>query len=191
MGVNLVPSVDNFAVTRETFTDSSHDVLDGAVTPGAHRLLRFDFLLHNAGDTDLVAGAPADRPDLFVLSAGHNHYHLRDFNEFKLFNASGQEVAIGYKQAFCLEDHVQIDPLAKADAQFTDCNVAQGLSAGWADVYEASLPGQYIVIDGLPSGDYTLQATPNSQQAFAEDNYSDNTIRIGLRLDGDNVAWMA
>src|SRR5262249_30772535 len=77
MGVNLVTIVRNFYIRRETFNAGDHDVQDGCVTPGAHRVLRFDFLSHNAGDADLVVGSPAARPDLFVWSAAHGHYHLK------------------------------------------------------------------------------------------------------------------
>src|SRR5215210_9222214 len=102
MGVNLVTRVRNFSIDQQTFSTSDHDVQDGCVTPGTHKLLRFDFLSYNAGDADLVVGSPAARPDLFVWSAAHGHYHLKDFNEFKLFNPAGQQVEIGHKQAFCL-----------------------------------------------------------------------------------------
>jgi len=90
--------------------------------------MRFDFLSHNAGDADLVVGSPANRPDLFVWSAAHGHYHLKDFNEFKLFNSKGVQVEIGHKQAFCLIDVERIHPNARADAQFGDCNANQGIS---------------------------------------------------------------
>jgi hypothetical protein len=91
MGVNLVTIVRNFAIRHETFAADSHDVQDGCVTPGAHRVMRFDFLSYNAGDADLVVGSPAARPDLFVWSAAHGHYHLKDFNAFTLFNGSSVE----------------------------------------------------------------------------------------------------
>ena len=64
MGVNLVTRVRNFYIQNRSFTASDHDVQDGCVTPGSHRLLRFDFLSHNAGSADLVVGSPAARPDL-------------------------------------------------------------------------------------------------------------------------------
>jgi hypothetical protein len=130
MGSNLVTIVRNFAISVETFGPDDHDVQDACVTPGQHRIMRFDFLSHNVGDTDIVVGSPADRPDLFVWSAGHGHYHLKDFNEFKLFNTTGQEVVSGHKQAFCLIDVERMDPNARPDAQFTDCNTNQGISAG-------------------------------------------------------------
>ncbi len=44
MGANLVPIVRNFFITTETFAADDHSVQDGCVTPGTHRLMRFDFL---------------------------------------------------------------------------------------------------------------------------------------------------
>ncbi len=75
MGVSLVTIVRNFHSRRESFGPNDHDVQHGCVTPGQHRVLRFDFLSHNAGDADLVVGSPAARPDLFVWSAAHGHYN--------------------------------------------------------------------------------------------------------------------
>ena len=169
MGVNLVTRVRNFAISSQTFTANDHDVQDGCVTPGTHRIMRFDFLSYNAGNSDLVIGSPASRPDLFVWSAGHGHYHLRDFNEFLLFNANGTLATIGYKQAFCAIDIERIGPNASANARFANCNTDQGISSGWADVYSSGLPCQYIVIDNVPNGDYTLQWTTNSKHVVAED----------------------
>jgi hypothetical protein len=188
MGVNLVTRVRNFAISTQTFTANDHDVQDGCVTPGAHRIMRFDFLSYNAGNSDLVIGSPAARPDLFVWSAGHGHYHLRDFNEFLLFNANGALATIGYKQAFCAIDIERIGPNASANARFANCNSDQGISAGWADVYNSGLACQYIVIDGLANGDYTLQSTTNSKRVVGEDCFGDNTEWTGLRINGNNVS---
>jgi len=77
MGVNPVTTVRNFSIENRTFSASDHGVQDGCVTLGLHRLLRFDFFSHSAGDADLVMGSPAARPDL-VWSAGHGHHHLKD-----------------------------------------------------------------------------------------------------------------
>ena len=187
MGVNLVTRVRNFTIQNRTFSASDHDVQDGCVTPGSHKLLRFDFLSYNAGSSDLVIGSPAARPDLFVWSAGHGHYHLKDFNEFQLFNAAGGLATIGYKQAFCAIDIERIAPTASASPQFNDCNSDQGISAGWADVYSSFLACQFIVIDGLPNGDYTLQSTTNAKRVVGEDCFGDNAIWTGLRISGNSV----
>jgi hypothetical protein len=187
MGVNLVPIVRDFSIHTENFT-GSHDVDDGCVTPGMHRVMRFDFLTHNKGDTDLAVGNPADHPEWFVESASHGHYHLIDFNEFRLYDAVGNPTGTGAKQAFCLVDIERIDPGATATAQFNNCNTNQGVSAGWADLYHKSLPCQYIVIDGLPAGDYTLLSTTNAQKLFPEDTFDDNTICTGLHIAGNTVS---
>jgi hypothetical protein len=187
MGVNLVTRVRNFAISNQTFSATDHDVQDGCVTPGMHRIMRFDFLSYNAGNSDLVIGSPASRPDLFVWSAGHGHYHLRDFNQFLLFDAQGGLATVGYKQAFCAIDIERIDPNASASGRFHDCNSDQGISAGWADVYSSGLPCQYIVIDNVPDGDYTLQSTTNSKHVVGEDCFGDNTEWTGLRIQGSSV----
>jgi hypothetical protein len=187
VGVNLVTKVRGFYIEERDFPADSHDVQDGCITAGGHRVLRFDFLSHNAGNADLVIGSPAARPDLFVWSPGHGHYHLKDFNEFLLFDAGGNLATVGYKQAFCAIDIERIDPWAPAAPQFNDCNSNQGISAGYADVYGSGLACQFIVIDGLPDGDYTLQSTTNAQHKVPEDCYGDNTIWTGLRIAGNVV----
>lgn len=188
MGVNLVTRVRNFSIGTQTFTANDHDVQDGCVTPGSHKIMRFDFLSYNAGNSDLVIGSPASRPDLFVWSAGHGHYHLRDFNEFLLFNANGGLATIGYKQAFCAIDIERIGSNASASPRFADCNTDQGISSGWADVYNSGLPCQYIVIDNVPDGDYTLQSTTNAKHVVSEDCFGDNTEWTGLRITGNAVS---
>jgi hypothetical protein len=187
MGVNLVTRVRGFAISTQTFGPNDHDVQDGCVTPGTHRIMRFDFLSFNAGTSDLVVGSPASRPDLFVWSAGHGHYHLRDFNEFLLFDKHGALATVGYKQAFCAIDIERISAGASAAPRFDNCNSDQGISAGWADVYDSSLACQYIVIDGVPDGDYTLQSTTNSKHIVQEECYGDNTEWTGLRIAGNSV----
>lgn len=164
MGVNLVTRVRNFYVQSQTFSSSDHDVQDGCVTSGNHRLLRFDFLSYNAGNADLVVGSPASRPDLFVWSAGHGHYHLRDFNEFLLFDANGNLATTGYKQAFCAIDIERISSMASASGRFHDCNSNQGISAGWADVYSSGLACQFVTLTAcrtatIPSNPQRMPST--------------------------------
>ena len=187
MGANLVPIVRDFSIHTESFSQEDHSVQDGCVTPGTHRVLRFDFLSHNVGDADLVVGAPAARPDLFVLSDSHGHYHLKDFNEFVLYDCHWNQVTKGYKQAFCLVDIEHRSAWGPAAPQFTDCNANQGISAGWADLYHKSLACQFIVIDDVPDGDYVLVSTTNAQHLIPEDSFADNTIYTGLRLISDTV----
>ena len=112
---------------------------------------------------------------------------MKDFNQFLLFDAAGNLATVGYKQAFCAIDIERISSTASASGRFHDCNSNQGISAGWADVYSAYLACQFIVLDGVPDGDYTLQSTTNTQHKVGEDCYGDNTIWTGLRITGNIV----
>lgn len=185
MGVDLIPIVRNFFIRQEDA--DAHSIQDGCITAGNHRVMRFDFLSHNIGTEDFVVGAPSSHPEWFTESASHGHFHLKDFNEFILYDINGAQVTKGYKQAFCTIDIEHISPWGPANAQFINCNVNQGISAGWADVYNSGLPCQFIVIDGVPDGDYTLVSTTNSKHIIPEDTYENNTICTGLRITGDNV----
>ena len=126
-----------------------------------------------------MIGSPAARPDLFVWSSGHGHYHLKDFSGFLLFNAAGSPATVGYKQAFCAIDIERVSPTASPSGRFHDCNSDQGISAGWADVYSSFLACQFVVIDGLANGDYTLQSTTNAQHRVGEDCLGDKTMWDG------------
>jgi hypothetical protein len=185
MGVNLKPITRDFSISKENFKANSHDVQDGVISAGTHKLLRFDFASYNAGNEDLDLGRPEDNLDVFEFSSGHGHYHLTDFNEYTLFDSRGREVGDSFKQAFCLMDTTRVRSTADPDAFYT-CDY-QGISAGWADWYDSTLSGQYVSIDGLPNGNYRLQVTTDYMNYFPEDNENDNTISIGLNIKGNNV----
>jgi|AntRauTorcE11898_2_1112593.scaffolds.fasta_scaffold04323_4 hypothetical protein len=184
-GANFVPGVRDFSVSTEEFDESSSDVEDGFITPGEHRLLRFDIIIYNVGDSDAELGRPENRSDLFEDSESHGHAHLKDFNNYILLNESGERTGATRKQTFCLRDMYQTRSTATNSSQF-DCGY-QGISAGWADEYVSSLPGQYIVIDDLPDGEYTLQATTNAAGTVDETCDSDNTVQVDLRISDDTV----
>lgn len=184
-GVNFVAGVKDFKISTEVFNESSPDVEDGFVTPGEHRLLRFDVVIYNVGDADAELGRPGNRSDLFEHSSSHGHAHLKGFNNYVLLDESGERTGVVRKQTFCLRDLSQVRPTARDSAQF-DCEY-QGISAGWADEYDSSLPGQYIVIDDLPDGEYTLRATTNAAGTIDETCYDDNTVRVDLSINNGTV----
>ena len=57
----------------------------------------------------------------------------------------------------------------------------------WPDVYSSGLPCQFIVLDGVPDGVYRLLATTNYKQLVPDDRFLDNSVIVGLRLQGNAV----
>ncbi len=188
-GPNLTPDVGNFTI-EIGYVGELTEVQDGCIPNGTHNVLRFDFYSQNIGDAAFVAGRPLDRPDLFYYHLSHHHFHMREFNQYKLVSASGNLTIPSTKPGFCLAD---VEPLFSNETgggRFSlACpdNMAMGISAGWADVYASDLLCQYLVIDGVPNGDYVLIATTNAARKVPEDTYADNTVMKGLHIEGQYV----
>jgi hypothetical protein len=115
---------------------------------------------------------------------------MREFNQYKLFDTvTGKLVVPSTKPGFCLADGEQVLPNAGPAKFSITCraNDVMGISAGWADVYAADRECQYLVIDGIPNGNYTLVAITNTAHAVAEDSFDDNAVSRGLLIEGDTV----
>ena len=57
-----------------------------------------------------------------------------------------------------------------------------GISIGYADVYNRSLPGQWADLTGLPSGQYWLEVIADPYDRIQESNETNNTTRILVDL---------
>jgi Lysyl oxidase len=183
MAANLVPIVRGFRIESKAPTPC--EVIECGAQGGTRKLLRFDFLCWNAGNTDLHVGSPSANPQWFQFSncPDHNHYHLKDFNDYRILDCQGVERR-GKKQAFCLMDVTKIK-IGAGSARYTCAD--QGVSAGWADVYGSALECQWIDITGLANGEYLLEARTNVNGIFTEDSYGDNVTWAGLRIQGNTV----
>ena len=71
-------------ITNQTFGANECEVVEGCVVPGTRRLLKFDTQIINQGTADAVLGRPQDRPDLYVFSPCHNHYHMIDVLDYSM-----------------------------------------------------------------------------------------------------------
>jgi hypothetical protein len=155
-------------------------VIGGA---GYRRLLRFDTVIINAGDGDLVVGdrSDPDNPyaDAFEFSLCHGHYHIRGFSEYQLLRTDGTVAAEGHKQGFCMEDSFKYGE--KKSAGF-DCQF-QGITSGWGDWYYKQLVGQWIDITGVPEGEYTVRIVVNLAGTFDEgQNRYPNVLEAKIRV---------
>ena len=133
--------VNTAEVVQRTFTEGSCSPEEGCIDAlGDRKLLRFSLRTPNTGAGGLFLGDPTGN-ELFQYSPCHDHYHFQGYAEYRLLDDGGNELALGHKQAFCLLDY---DPLegTTSDPQY-DCSY-QGISKGWSDIYESSLPCQWV-----------------------------------------------
>ncbi|MBM4266388.1 MAG: hypothetical protein FJ144_07240 [Deltaproteobacteria bacterium] len=149
--------------------------------PGIRKLLRFDVLVHNRGDEDLVVGDPKTLPDLFIFSECHGHHHFAQASTYELLDETGNLVAIGRKQGFCLEDTVPSGPQTQVGRRY-DCSY-QGLQVGYADLYPAELDCQWIDVTDLPAGDYTLHVVFNPAHLLEDDDLTNNEAFVPVDID--------
>jgi hypothetical protein len=129
---------------------------------------------------------------------GHNHWHIKDLEQYRLVPTSGSGERVGNKAGFCFFDNYQYKlslPGAPQTVQYprtvcgtsTSRTLRHGLSVGWGDKYQWSLPDQYIDTTGLPNGTYRLWATADQGNQFLESNDANNSTWADLRIDASGV----
>lgn len=120
-----------------------------------------------------------------VYHPTHSHFHFADFAMYELLrrNSVGAYLPtsrIGSKTSFCILDSVRVGTHGPARQKYTSCGAnLQGLSAGWADIYDASLPEQWIDLGtAVPSdGSYAIRSTADPYNRLME---TDNDNNVGL-----------
>jgi len=138
----------------------------------------------------------------FQFHTEHDHWHFENFARYELRNVSADglvggtaHVASG-KVSFCLSDSIRMDASLKhASGQtYTQCDQShpQGISVGWADIYQWYLPGQSLDVTGLPNGDYWLVSVADPANLLHEgggSNETNNTAHLKIRIQ-DNRVWV-
>jgi hypothetical protein len=158
--------VSQMEIVDRYFDPTDCALVEGSVGgTGYRRLLRFDTVIMNAGNGDLVVGDRSDPNNpyakWFYFSPCHGHYHIRDFSIYELLTTDGKLVVAGTKQGFCMEDSFKY---GGDKSNGYDCQ-NQGITSGWGDWYYKQLAGQWIDITGVPEGDYIVRITINKGDA--------------------------
>lgn len=168
-------------INQEFFPADSCAIEEGCVVDsGNRRLLRFSTMTPNVGDADLVLGDPTAVPG-FDFAPCHNHFHFNGYARYELVDDLGAIIAVGHKQAFCLLDSVPVGlPGAPTSPRF-HCGF-QGLTRGWADIYDSGLDCQWVDITDVPDGDYLLRISINPDQVIKESNYDNNTVEVPVTI---------
>jgi hypothetical protein len=148
---------------------------------GIRQLLRFKTVTVNRGAADLSVGRPPDpgMSDLvFEWSECHKHHHFKGYTRYELVNEGGV-VLTGRKQSFCLSDNKQIDP--GVPFPHYQCN-EQGVSRGWADVYDIDVACQWIDVTNVAPGAYTLRIIVNPENNIHESDTTNNVFTLNVRI---------
>jgi Lysyl oxidase len=152
--------------------------------------------------------------DRYEFHPAHAHFHYKNFGQAFLYrrhpDGTLEKIREGRKNGFCMidvenvrfEGHAVGAPgpgAAPRHYYFPRCNtpaeeneartvMVNGISTGWADVYNWYLADQYIEISGVPDGDYVLETVAHPARTVHETSVEDNTARIALRLQGERVS---
>ena len=169
-----------WVVRDENILAGSCSAIEGEITPGMRKLVRFTVMTPNTGNQDIVVGDPnehfAANDGLFEMATCHNHFHFRHYALYELVDPRNNRVWRAAKRGFCMLDTdpnpVPIGGVPPGPGKFNNCGAIgfpgfQGVSAGWADTYRFTLTGQYFILDGgdgqepVPPGDYIIRITVN------------------------------
>jgi hypothetical protein len=173
-------------IDQEEFPAGSCEISDQCVrAPGLRRVLRFDGTINNVGDADLVIGSPVNN-SLFQTSTCHKVPLLKNIMLYELLDPitglvvqiDDQDV-VGRKQGFCMMDIAQLN--ASSPEGSYNCD-NQGITSGWADVYDNTLDCQFLDITDVPAGDYTLRLTVNPDGLFDESDTSNNSATVPVKI---------
>lgn len=133
-----------------------------------------------------------DRPcGEFTYHQGHRHIHFDDWCIYRLRvrNSDGTPGAVlrtGEKVSFCVLDLQVFDsslPGFNSNGRYRSCGATvQGISVGWADIYDRSLPDQWIDITGIPDGVYILEAEVDPNGQILELNESNNVGQVEVAI---------
>jgi hypothetical protein len=172
-------------IEHREFAADSCELAEACVAgPGVRRLLRFTTSIANLGGGPVIIPGPESAPHLYHFDACHGHDHLSDFARYELRRPDGDVIAVGRKQGFFLVDNA---PYCANSAPAGDFFPDQWISAGWADVYVASIPCQWLDVTDVPDGKYTLRVGVDTLGLVEQDDLLPDTVSVRVQLHGGFV----
>ena len=136
--------------------------------------------------------------------ATHGHFHVKDVYVARLWRVDERRrvrgrspIARSDKDGFLPEVTTPVE--GDSETRRYQCFVPDdmdsrgtlqvvGISSGWADIYVAELPDQYIEITNVPSGFYVFELEIDPHDYFAEASEKDNRVCLLLRLQGNSAS---
>lgn len=143
----------------------------------------------------------------YDFHATHAHFHYRNFAVSELWASDEQgrrlgdgPVRVGRKNGFCVQDvenswfgrhgdaaraYYFPQCLVPTDSSPSGPVLRQGMSVGWADVYNWFLADQYIEVTGVADGYYLLDTRADAEELVVEANDHNNSATALIRICGD------
>ena len=121
---------------------------------------------------------------------GHDHWHLQFGTAYRLEGRPPVDDSRRLAKAgYCFFDQVRRIASASGRAYGKDVcdgldrtSIEMGLSSGWSDPYQWTLPDQVLEITGLPNGTYRLYADADPDDLIRESGEQNNTDWVELRI---------
>lgn len=181
--VNKKRLADEILFDRINVRESSCSFVEQCVGGlGDRRLLRFSVEAINQGQATLTVPPPEERPDLFLFSTCHGHYHFGGFASYELLDTRGNTLLRGRKQAYCMEDTIQVAQGPDVGcSKVYDC-YNQGIQAGWSDLYGNTLDCQWLDITDIPAGNYQLKVSLNPGNSLQEVSFDNNSATVPVTI---------
>ncbi len=120
--------------------------------------------------------------------SGYNHWHFKQFAQYRLLNAKKNLVLRSQKEGFCIGASDPINLLLPRASWnpgnleiSNDCSqesalwTQEMLPVGWGDTYFQFLPGQSFNITNLPNGKYFIQIIANPGHQLHETSTRNDT----------------
>jgi hypothetical protein len=118
----------------------------------------------------------------------HGHWHFDAMARYSLTRPDELSPLVASdKVSFCLRDNRETPSASPTTVpqHYGDCAAdnVQGISPGWADVYDTDLPDQHLVLPAdLPDGRYCLHNEADPLRLLLETNDEDNAAVIALLI---------
>jgi hypothetical protein len=176
-------------MSQYLYRDSSNAVLDRQSTDPA-KWLR----VQSTNPGDAASYHPNVPEFVYDNSDSHRHFHLQRVAEYSLWNqARTAMVTPANKTGFCLydisDDGTPNGPgiVYGADTSGGFCrqnqpgatDLREGISEGWADLYDLTLDYQWIDITNVAPGNYSLALRLDPENVVKESNEANNGYAYG------------
>jgi hypothetical protein len=135
----------------------------------------------------------------FIYHPTHHHFHFSGFASYELLKRDSKgayrpTTKKGNKTSFCIIDSIPVSYLGSTytgfhgSYAFCDAHL-QGLSAGWADVYTAVLPDQWVNLGTTPleNGQYAILSVADPMNHLKETNEQNNAAEAFFTMTNGHI----